>query len=108
MSENIYEHYSYNFDDSDIVQTSILALLLFSHLNTIMKYNICEDLLNTQKYESLTDQEINDNKSCVICFEEYKGDNIISKIICKHIFHTKCLNMWIEKNQSCPLCRQEI
>ena len=107
MSENLYE-FSYNFEDNDLVQTSILALLLFSHVNTIMKYDMSEYTLNTQEYESLSKEEKNDNKSCVICFEEYKDESIISKLECTHIFHKICLSTWIEKNQSCPLCRDEI
>ena len=107
MSENIYE-YSYNFEDNDLVHTSILALLFFSHLNTIMKYNIYSDLLNTQEYENLSREEKNHNKSCIICFEEYMDESVVSKLECKHIFHTKCLSTWIEKNQSCPLCRFKI
>ena len=107
MSENVYE-YSYNFEDNDLVQTSILALLFFSHLNTIMKYNIYSDLLNTQEYESLSREEKNNNKYCIICFEEYKNKNRVIKLECNHIFHKICLSRWIEKNQSCPLCRFKI
>ena len=107
MSENVYE-YSYTIEDNDLVQTSILALLFFSHLNTIMKYNIYSDLLNTQEYESLSREEKNNNKSCIICFEEYKHKSVVSKLECNHIFHKICLSTWIEKNQSCPLCRFKI
>ena len=107
MSENLYE-FSYNFEDNDLVQTSILALLLFSHVNTIMKYDMSEYILNRQEYETLSREDKNDNKSCVICFEEYKDESIISKLECKHIFHENCLNTWIDKNQTCPLCRFKI
>jgi hypothetical protein len=51
---------------------------------------------------------------CVICFEEFLVGTSIRKIpICKHIFHTPCIDSWIksrsaEDNHKCPLCNTEI
>ncbi len=27
---------------------------------------------------------------------------------CKHIFHTECLNRWLEQKNECPLCKAQI
>ena len=28
--------------------------------------------------------------------------------ICKHYFHKKCIDKWLKKNASCPICRDKI
>lgn len=27
---------------------------------------------------------------------------------CRHFFHSKCLNLWIENKKECPVCRKEL
>ena len=49
--------------------------------------------------------------SCAICMEDFKQDgDFVAELGCssKHIFHTKCLQGWIKKSKTCPLCREEI
>ena len=42
------------------------------------------------------------NVNCSICLEEYC--NIVTNN-CKHYFHKECLQSWLKKQLSCPLCR---
>ena len=32
----------------------------------------------------------------------------IAETICKHIFHTKCIDKWLSENKRCPLCRENL
>ena len=43
---------------------------------------------------------------CCICLKKIDADETIT--ICKHYFHKKCLNQWIEYNNKCPVCRKEL
>lgn len=49
---------------------------------------------------------------CLIClddFEEHKDKlsfKTILKTPCKHYFHRKCLNKWMSRKKSCPVCRK--
>ena len=51
---------------------------------------------------------------CVICCEDLKKGCAIRKIpVCKHIFHSKCIDNWFktkieEAIHKCPLCNAEI
>lgn len=45
-------------------------------------------------------------KSCSICLEEYKKNEKIFLSNCEHIFHSKCINSWLNNNITCPICRQ--
>ena len=39
---------------------------------------------------------------CLICRE---GMDSAKKLPCGHMFHLDCLRMWLQHQQSCPLCR---
>jgi len=41
---------------------------------------------------------------CSICLEKI-GKKHQKKTICNHYFHYKCLDLWVQNNNSCPLCR---
>ena len=42
--------------------------------------------------------------TCSICLSDIFENKII--LICDHEFHFNCLNEWINRNNSCPLCRK--
>ena len=43
---------------------------------------------------------------CSICLCEIKKDETVYSIPCKHLFHTHCLKVWLDRHNTCPLCRQ--
>ncbi len=44
---------------------------------------------------------------CTICLDKIKNDNNqVTTYECNHTFHLKCLNSWVMKSQTCPICRQ--
>lgn len=44
------------------------------------------------------------NKFCPICQDDIEDQTIIRTINCNHIFHHKCIDIWLETNKNCPLC----
>lgn len=48
-----------------------------------------------------------DYKSCAICLEDYKNEEALGELDCKHRFHFTCVKQWLEKNNRCPLCNTE-
>jgi hypothetical protein len=46
-------------------------------------------------------------EDCAICYETLKDSDVI-KLKCDHIFHKDCIEKWIEKSGTCPLCRYNI
>ena len=47
-------------------------------------------------------------KICSICLENILYKNDIIKTKCNHIFHTKCIEKWLSKQNTCPICRDKI
>ncbi|KAM3375829.1 RING-H2 finger protein ATL16 [Capsicum galapagoense] len=46
---------------------------------------------------------------CAVCLNDFQ-DNEKLRIIpsCAHIFHIDCIDVWLQKNANCPLCRTNI
>lgn len=43
---------------------------------------------------------------CVICLGEYKEKELLRIIPhCGHSFHLSCIDMWLKKHSTCPVCR---
>ena len=41
---------------------------------------------------------------CTICLEEIIKNDLFTTF-CNHIYHKKCIDQWLTKDNSCPLCR---
>lgn len=54
------------------------------------------------------------DQECPICLKrthcsEYAAIGKFSKRLnCGHVFHVKCINKWLLKNISCPMCRAHV
>ncbi|KAL4449773.1 hypothetical protein ABPG74_008146 [Tetrahymena malaccensis] len=60
-----------------------------------------------QKIPSLSESQINGKQQCSICLIEFISQEKIRQTICNHTFHSQCLNDWLQKNDNCPICRQD-
>ncbi|KAG6600727.1 putative RING-H2 finger protein ATL19, partial [Cucurbita argyrosperma subsp. sororia] len=46
---------------------------------------------------------------CAICLEEFEnGEDCQIFVVCKHIFHYSCIQRWLRRNMTCPICRSPI
>lgn len=46
---------------------------------------------------------------CSICQEENNFDvNIVRKLNCNHEFHIYCIDKWLSKETTCPICRKNL
>ena len=46
-------------------------------------------------------------EDCSICLESFKNKELYSST-CKHTFHKSCIDKWLDKDNSCPLCRTKL
>lgn len=48
-------------------------------------------------------------KDCCICLDTLeKNDRCIDCHECKNLFHSTCINLWLNNKRRCPLCRTNI
>ena len=52
----------------------------------------------------INDEEVNSEETCSVCLES----NVNCETNCSHHFHVGCLSQWVNRNNSCPLCRGNI
>lgn len=47
---------------------------------------------------------------CPICCDQFQNSDEIVILSCniKHIFHPDCVKSWLDKNDTCPLCKERV
>lgn len=50
-------------------------------------------------------ERLDTRPECCVCMEPI---NKTTEIPCNHIFCTTCLNKWLKKQNSCPICRAKV
>lgn len=46
---------------------------------------------------------------CAVCLNEFQVDEKLRIIPnCSHVFHIDCIDVWLQSNANCPLCRTSI
>lgn len=103
-------------DDFDNLNNLIDFLELLDELNN--DDNLSQNqTLNINEFNNLTKTKYEFIKNettyniCQICQDEqeFKDDDELLILPCKHLFHYNCLKKWLlEYNNSCPLCRYHL
>ena len=112
---------SFLFPFSFIVLLPIMGVVLFKYFfsgnfdpenedpeKELLPWN--EKLVQVLNYAKLSSDELND--PCPICLDLPQEGKEIVKVNCQskttHRFCRDCLNPWIQRQYTCPLCRAEL
>lgn len=64
------------------------------------------------KKRKATDEDVCDKggekEKCVICYEDFKKGSVLKELNCGHKFHSRCIDRWLMKSATCPLCMKPI
>ena len=116
-------YYNGSGNNTDELNTRFLEFMFFILGSTsivILLSKICprENTSNVMD-ENLIEEEVMPNlitiqfdevieKECIVCLEEFKETEKISKLDCNHSYHDDCIQEWFQKDRSCPLCRYQV
>ncbi|KAI4457550.1 e3 ubiquitin-protein ligase praja [Holotrichia oblita] len=89
------------------------------HLARLLRdYNMFEELGVNQKLAPPASKKVVDElpeetvdaegKQCPVCLKIHDIGETVRKLPCLHCFHDTCIKPWLEKTNSCPLCRHEL
>lgn len=46
---------------------------------------------------------------CAICQDNCNIDKDILRVLnCKHYYHVKCIDWWLNDNNNCPICKRKL
>jgi len=105
----------------DVRLQNLLNFLLGSNFGTF-DVDRFEEMLNgsqgldKETLESFTvvkyDKEKSKNldselKKCAICLEEFDDGEDVKFLLCLHRFHQACIDPWMEKHTTCPICKKD-
>lgn len=57
---------------------------------------------------ALYDPNIHTSDKCSICLGDFTSNESIRILSCNHVFNTECIDEWLSKKRTCPLCVQVV
>ena len=107
-TRGIDSHREIVFDGIIFLLVLSLSQFCFSSIGTCFKNCKKRNLLN-KKIKRVKELDLeNLINDCSICLEEYKINEKIMILNCNHIYHERCIKMWLDQNDTCPICRENI
>jgi len=110
----IAKHYSTEFFESKIIDKDVLDTLIDKlNGNDIWKDKcVCKklSLLKKDHFHNYS-KEIEKDDMCPICYDEFnihQLNGVISCPSCENYIHTECMNVWLERHNTCVYCRSDI
>lgn len=61
---------------------------------------------NANQLANLDDSRV--AETCPLCFMVYHDGELVRRLGCFHLFHTACVDDFLNKSGTCPTCRTEI
>ncbi|NP_001139044.1 RING finger protein 150a precursor [Danio rerio] len=49
-----------------------------------------------------------DFDNCAVCIEDYKPNDVVRILPCRHVFHRNCVDPWLQDHRTCPMCKMNI
>lgn len=46
--------------------------------------------------------------SCAVCLGDFRPEEFLRELPCRHHFHRRCVDKWLSRNKRCPLCIRAI
>jgi len=104
---NIEETVEFSFVTPDTqIPSNFLSNLLNPRARSPIATGVTLNEIRTNTELHAIDSESEREETCSICRGDYSDNNIVRIInVCEHKFHSSCLDNWLSRNRTCPLCR---
>ncbi|CAD8134607.1 unnamed protein product [Paramecium octaurelia] len=102
--ENFHEYQDQEIDPDAMTYEQLLELeeQIGNVPKGLTKQQIKQLPKRTLDHESMPEDK------CSVCLFEFKEEEKVRELPCKHIYHSSCIKNWLQNNKQCPLCKTEI
>ncbi|ETW03456.1 hypothetical protein H310_04914 [Aphanomyces invadans] len=94
LYKRLYQHQGVRHAVSDVVRPRGLSQEDINHFELV-------------KFAPVPAADVAD-EMCPICLVEYVPDQDLRQLPCNHRFHPACIDEWLHKNQTCPMCKRDM
>ena len=84
------------------VKTERWAMKAEAEIKKLPTYVFQDPKDGEEEGEEKDDSEV----KCLVCQCQYEGDEVLTKLPCRHVFHSECVAGWLARKDCCPYCRQ--
>ena len=81
-------------------------LALEERMGSVNK-GLSKEIIDKIPVEKFSRYKFSDDK-CIICQYEFKVNEMLKVLPCKHCFHPDCIEEWLKNQKLCPFCKGEI
>lgn len=67
-----------------------------------------EQLFNEIPLKKFNMTNEHDNRTCVICLEDFVDKMDLKFLSCNHFYHTNCIKEHLKRRKFCPLCKRPV
>ncbi|GJN09675.1 hypothetical protein PR202_ga27701 [Eleusine coracana subsp. coracana] len=101
------QHREMRMDIDDMSYEELLALgERIGTVSTGLSDGSLSECLKRSRYVPITSSSHEDaDIKCIICQEEYLSGVEVAKMVCKHYYHTSCIQQWLRQKNWCPICK---
>ncbi|XP_065159261.1 uncharacterized protein [Atheta coriaria] len=78
---------------------------IFDNVGNYIEHQMQLRLQNCEAAEEIPPRAVATDEFCSICFEKMNSMPSVT-LKCSHIFHEKCVSLWLRQNTACPICRK--
>lgn len=87
------------------VEQARLRRALIRHLFRIFYLETQVDV--DTKFPAIPYPHDDDTEQCSVCMRLFNNKSV-RVLTCEHVFHAECIDEWIQRSETCPLCRSTI
>jgi len=69
---------------------------------------ISDTAFNDLPRAQITQEQVESNSLCSICFDGFSVNLEVLKLECNHLFHIDCIRQWLRLHSNCPVCRSNV
>ena len=105
-SINQYHKYNKNIYQNKMLNNINDNIMIYNDKINNLNYAYKETKTKLKKKEEEYEQKINELNTKIKTRQKMKEKYMLTP--CHHLFHTKCLESWLNVKNQCPCCRQRI